>query len=254
MGVHGPLRQPRGAGGVHDVELVGAGGADLRRGGRGLVLELRVVPREGVPGIGRADVDPLADVAAVRAAPLKVGHLILELAAVDQDAGRRVLQDERQFVRHQPPVQRHVDRPELGHRKEALDVLGAVHQQQRHAVALPDAERLEQVRGAVGAGVELPVGEAAPGLELHPALQVGREVGALREDQADIALHGAILSQARCPRPRRSRPSAPASADGRANFIDPAVRCQPHPRALARSAASARVRALQKPRPESYPS
>jgi hypothetical protein len=99
-----------------------------------------------------------------------------ELAPVDQGADPGVAQDEGQLVGHQAPVERHADRADLGDGEEALHVLDAVHLQQRHAVALRHAEPAQEVGGAVGAGVPLREGEAP-------------ELGAFREQQADVLLH-----------------------------------------------------------------
>jgi hypothetical protein len=112
-----------------------------------------------------------------------------ELAPVDQDGDRCVAQDEGQLVGHEAPVERHADRADLGDGEEALHVLDAVHLQQRHAVPLRHAEPAQEVGGAVGAGVPLREGEAPVRVEVHEALDVRRELGAFREQQADVLLH-----------------------------------------------------------------
>jgi len=126
------------------------------------------------PLLVRADVDPPRHVRAVLAAAARdqVQHLGLELVAEDDRPGAGVADDEGEFLGREAPVQRHADGADLGHREEGLHVLDAVHQQQRHAVALAHAEFAERVRGPVRAEVPLREREAALALDVDEALHV----------------------------------------------------------------------------------
>ena len=48
---------------------------------------------------------------------------VAELIAEDQEFRASIPQDERQLVRHEPPIERHKDRTELGNRQKRLDIL-----------------------------------------------------------------------------------------------------------------------------------
>ena len=132
VAVHHALGQPGGARGVHDEQQVVVGAGEARLVGRHRAHPGLVVLREGRHRA--AHLHPGAQVGLVAAA-LQLGHHRREVLGIQQHGGAGILEDELQLVGHQPPVQRHVDRADLGHREEGLDELGAVHQQQRHAVA-----------------------------------------------------------------------------------------------------------------------
>ena len=196
--VYDALGQPRRARGVHDVEIVIAPGAGLGLVCRGGFAHRRVIARKSARrrGARRARAQEGADVrralalAAQQRVRREIGHGGIELRAEDQDGRAAVVQDVGELLWREPPVERHADRAELCDGKEALDEFDAVHQQERHAVALLDTERAQRVRGAVAALVHLGVREAAPGGDVDDRLELRVQMRALREQEADVVLHG----------------------------------------------------------------
>ena len=196
MRVDGPLGEPRRARGVHDVELVVVAGGDLGLIVRRVRDELVVVAPNRPSGSGRrresarlAHADELPQIGGRGAPVAELLRCGAELAAVDQNAGAAVLQDEGKLVGNQAPVERHADGSELRQREEGLHELHAVHQQQGHAIALGHAQVGERVGGAVAAQVELAVQEAPLAARIDPALEPGTQVRALAEQQTHVLLH-----------------------------------------------------------------
>ena len=186
VGVDDALRQARGAGGVHDVEHVVVVRAERRFGRGGGVSESRVVVGE-VGRLAVGHLQPLGDVGLL-AAPVQVGHRVHELVVEDQPRGAAVLQDELQLVGDQPPIQRHHDGADLGEREIRLHELRAVHQEQRHALALRHAGAQEGVRNAVAALVQRREGEP-PAVVADVRLALRRQERPLRQPPADVVLH-----------------------------------------------------------------
>jgi hypothetical protein len=101
-----------------------------------------------------------------------------ELRVVEQKLRLGVADDVSHLLRLQKRVDRPGERAEFEAGEVCDDVLGAVRHQEADNVALSDAARGEQVRGAVHGLVELAVGES-PAVALRKQEELfGRRVGA----------------------------------------------------------------------------
>ncbi len=108
--MHGALGQAGRPRRVHDVEQVVFVGPDRGFGVGRRGLQVVVGHRKGVTRRRIADMDPMLDGRCVSTAAVQRIDRVCEFAAVQQHGCAAILQDERQFVRGQPPIQRDHDR------------------------------------------------------------------------------------------------------------------------------------------------
>ncbi len=175
--MHGPLGQTRGTRRIHYVQLVIVAGPGLGHSRVGLLLQL-VVGRGPVGSLVIARLHPGGHRRRV-GSPLQRGHHLGKLTVKQQHRGTAVREYEGQLVGHQPPVERHHDGTDAGDGEKRLDVLGAVHHEQRHAVALAYPEIDKRVGRATGALVELAVSEPQTRLHAYESFDIRIQFGPL---------------------------------------------------------------------------
>ena len=185
------LRQPRGAGGVHDVDHVVVGCADFRLGIARGVSECPVVRAEK-GDLAVRDLQPIVDIGLV-ATTVQLGHGVDEVVVEDQPRRTAVLQDELQLVRHKAPVQGHDHRTDLAEGEEQLHELGAVHEQEGDPLALLDARCAERVGRTIGTCVEFGEGQALAAIPVDVGLPLRHQKGALGEPPADVVFHASSV-------------------------------------------------------------
>ena len=148
VGMHNALREPRGPGGVHDVQRVLVPGPQGRRRRRALIPESRVIPcaRHG-RGSNAQQPGQARSVLKAHEGIHRIGKFIIK-----NERGRAaVLEDETEFFRRQAPVQGHHHSAQARDGEEAFDKLGAVHEQEPHPISGFDAvvdERVSQTMRA----------------------------------------------------------------------------------------------------------
>src|SRR4029077_18602328 len=98
-------------------------------------------------------------------------------------------EDELQLVRDEAPVERHVDGTDLADGIERLDELSAVHQQEGDTISLAHTDPAQAVGDAVGAGVELAVGQPTTSRRLDERLGVRREMGTPAQQVTNVDRH-----------------------------------------------------------------
>jgi hypothetical protein len=118
---------------------------------------------------------------------------LVEFFAVDQHHRAGVADDEVEFVGDEPPVQRDRDRADLRGAEIGLDVLDAVHQQERNAIALAHALVAQHLGDAIGARIEFRVREAAVLFDLDDRFDLRAQVRPLRQEESEIRLHPGII-------------------------------------------------------------
>ena len=215
------LRQPRGATGVDQVDVVGGatGHPRARRiGGRehGLV----VLPGVGLPGVvlrgrGAAVVD---DQERPQRAATRQGRRDprREAAVVQEGHDARVVVEVPQLALDVPVVDVHGDGAQLERREHPLEVFAAVGELQPHRVTGTDAARGQGLREPGGTPVEGRVGQ--PALPDHEHLAVGigvgdglEEIGEVLAAHARTLTHRQVFVRGRLRPPGRRRIGTPPS-------------------------------------------
>ncbi len=146
-----------------------------------------------VGAVGRAvgDLEEGADAAQA----LEFGGGRGELVGVDEQLGRRVVDDELELGDREAPVEQHRHRTGASARELHVEELDAVVGEHGDPVAPFDAERSEVGGHRVDAGVEVAVGEAAAGGDLAHRFGVG-SVFDVRRDPV-IGRHRPVAGRAR---------------------------------------------------------